>query len=238
MHSTHLTSMVFEHITDMLDNKKFKHLIVSGPSGIGKTYSILSAVKILEEETTITYHRLHGYVTPLSLYLALWKTRDEDSILIVDDFERDRGLCELLKMAMDPTYNIVSYPRITAASIVAVLEEQGFTDVPSEFEFNGHIVIATATDMNKPNLHADLQALKSRAWHLAAPTPPQSIKVNQSSDYYKEVFTTTSGQKVLEDLERIVNQLRIDGEDPNPHAAVWKCAQQALLQRIRNQISE
>ena len=38
------------------------------------------------------------------------------------------------------------------------------------------------------------------------------------------------------DLERIVNQLRIDGEDPNPNAAVWKCAQQALLQRIKNQI--
>jgi hypothetical protein len=230
--------MVFDHVTDMLTNKKFKHLIVSGPSGIGKTHSILSAVKILEEETTITYHRLNGHVTPLSLYLALWKTRDTDSILVVDDFGRDRGLCELLKMAMDPTYNIVSYPRITAASIVAVLEEQGFTDVPPEFEFNGHIVIATTTDMNKPNLHADLQALKSRAWHLATPTPPQIVKPNQSSDYYKDVFTTASGQKVLDDLERIVNQLRIDGEDPNPNAAVWKCAQQALLQRIHNQISE
>jgi len=237
MHSTYLTSMVFDHITDMLDNKKFKHLIVSGPSGIGKTYSILSAVKTIKEETTYTYHHLTGYVTPLSLYLALWKTRDEDSILVVDDFGRDRAVCELLKMAMDPTYNIVSYPRITASSIVSVLKEQGFTDVPPKFEFNGHIIIATTTDMNKLNLHPDLQALKSRAWHLAAPTPPVT-KLNQSSDYYKDVFTTASGQKVLEDLERVVNQLRIDGEDPNPNAAVWKCAQQALLQRIHNQISE
>ena len=92
--------------------------------------------------------------------------------------------------------------------------------------------------MNKPNLHPDLQALKSRACCVVAPTLPQSTKLNQSSDYYKDVFTTASGQKVLEDLERIVNQLRIDGEDPNPNAAVWKCAQQALLQRIHNQISE
>jgi hypothetical protein len=40
----------------------------------------------------------------------------------------------------------------------------------------------------------------------------------------------------LADLERIVQMTRLDSDNPNPQAAVWKCAQQALLQRVYNQM--
>ena len=55
---------------------------------------------------------------------------------------------------------------------------------------------------------------------------------------YRELFSTANGQAVLEDLERIVQMTRLDANDPNPNSAIWKCAQQALLQRIYNQITE
>ena len=54
---------------------------------------------------------------------------------------------------------------------------------------------------------------------------------------YKKIFTSAEGIKVLEDLERIANQTKLDAENPNPNTAVWKCAQQSLIQRIKNQIS-
>jgi hypothetical protein len=53
---------------------------------------------------------------------------------------------------------------------------------------------------------------------------------------YRELFSTANGQSVLADLERIVQMTRLDADNPNPNSAVWKCAQQALLQRIYNQI--
>jgi hypothetical protein len=53
---------------------------------------------------------------------------------------------------------------------------------------------------------------------------------------YKELFNTANGLAVLADLERIVQMTRLDSDNPNPNSAVWKCAQQALLQRIYNQI--
>jgi hypothetical protein len=55
---------------------------------------------------------------------------------------------------------------------------------------------------------------------------------------YRELFSTPNGQAVLEDLERIVQMTRLDANDPNANSAIWKCAQQALLQRIYNQITE
>jgi hypothetical protein len=53
---------------------------------------------------------------------------------------------------------------------------------------------------------------------------------------YRELFDSVNGQAVLADLERIVQMTRLDSDNPNPQAAVWKCAQQALLQRVYNQM--
>lgn len=53
---------------------------------------------------------------------------------------------------------------------------------------------------------------------------------------YRELFSTVNGQAVLQDLERIAQMTRLDAGDPNPNSAIWKCAQQALLQRIYNQM--
>ena len=53
---------------------------------------------------------------------------------------------------------------------------------------------------------------------------------------YRALFSTPNGEAVLNDLERIAQMTRLDSDNPNPQAAVWKCAQQALLQRIYNQI--
>jgi hypothetical protein len=53
---------------------------------------------------------------------------------------------------------------------------------------------------------------------------------------YQQLFATANGQAVLEDLERIAQMTRLDSDNPNPNSAIWKCAQQALLQRIYNQM--
>ena len=53
---------------------------------------------------------------------------------------------------------------------------------------------------------------------------------------YKTVFNSPAGDAVLADLERIVNATKLDANNPNPNSAIWKCAQQNLVQRILNQL--
>jgi hypothetical protein len=52
------------------------------------------------------------------------------------------------------------------------------------------------------------------------------------------VFESPSGQAVLADLDRIINQTRITSDSPNPYSAVYIVAQQHLLRRIKNMCSE
>jgi len=55
---------------------------------------------------------------------------------------------------------------------------------------------------------------------------------------YRELFDSDNGEAVLQDLERITQMTRLDADNPNANSAIWKCAQQALLQRIYNQIKK
>ena len=58
--------------------------------------------------------------------------------------------------------------------------------------------------------------------------------MKQLKECYLRVFDTDSGRAVMNDLERITNQTRISSDAPNSNSAVYKIAQQQLIQRIRN----
>ena len=44
--------------------------------------------------------------------------------------------------------------------------------------------------------------------------------------FYRQIFESTAGKAVLDDLERITNQTRVTSDSPNPYAAVYVIAQQ------------
>jgi len=58
--------------------------------------------------------------------------------------------------------------------------------------------------------------------------------MKQLKECYLRVFDTDSGRAVMHDLERITNQTRISSDAPNANSAIYKIAQQQLIQRIRN----
>ena len=53
---------------------------------------------------------------------------------------------------------------------------------------------------------------------------------------YRDVFCTPPGAIVLADLERKARANKIDGDAPNPHAAIYRVAQQDLLIYINRMI--
>ena len=61
-----------------------RSLIVSGPAGLGKSFTVEEKLAELESKGThVTY--IKGYVRPLSLYSLLYNSRHETSVLVFDD---------------------------------------------------------------------------------------------------------------------------------------------------------
>lgn len=52
---------------------------------------------------------------------------------------------------------------------------------------------------------------------------------------FKQLFLSEMGQRVLEDIERVANTTKVDGDNPNSNAAIYKTAQLALVQYIKKQ---
>ncbi len=62
--------------------------------------------------------------------------------------------------------------------------------------------------------------------------------VTELKDAYLAVFNTPRGQLVIKDLERIINGTRVTADAPNPYSAIFKVAQQQLIQRINNMMEK
>jgi hypothetical protein len=63
-----------------------------------------------------------------------------------------------------------------------------------------------------------------------------SKNISDINDSYSNVFETPEGRNVLSDLERVANLTKIDANNPNSGAAIYKLAQLSLVQRIKNQL--
>lgn len=55
---------------------------------------------------------------------------------------------------------------------------------------------------------------------------------------YKDVFDTPQGEIVLLDLERLSRRAVVDSKDVNRDNAVYRCAQEDMLQYIRNKLDK
>lgn len=130
-------------------------LIVSGPPGLGKSYTV---EKVLEERelldaSTLTddeleehsgqpmYDVISGTITAVGLYIALWNLRN-GGILVLDDCDdvfRDETCLNLLKAVLDSN----AKRRVSYRKKAHWMNEMG---IPTSFEFAGSIVFCTNVD--------------------------------------------------------------------------------------------
>lgn len=143
-------------------------LIVSGPAGLGKSYTVeqqLSQWDAEQENHTI----IKGYVKTTGLYRKLWNYREAGQVIVFDDADSiffDDVSLNMLKAVCDTTER----------RIVSYLSEAKFEDgegevIPNSFEFNGTIIFITNLDFDAlidrgHRLAPHLQALISRAHYI------------------------------------------------------------------------
>jgi hypothetical protein len=145
-------------------------LIVSGPAGLGKSYTVEAKMAELEKQGHhINY--IKGYVRPLALYKLLYESRHSRSVLVFDDSDsifHDDVSMNLLKGACDSTDRRVLH--WLSRSLEREEGEDG-ENIPEKFEFEGSIIFITNYDFDRLiesgyKLAPHFEALVSRSHYL------------------------------------------------------------------------
>jgi hypothetical protein len=139
-------------------------LIVSGPAGVGKSYSIEKMLQSAPRSTMIK-----GFVRPTGLYKTLYEYRDPGCVIVFDDadsiFQDDVAL-NLLKAACDTTEK-----RVLHWLTETRMEDEDGDRMPRSFEFQGSIVFITNYDFDDlirrgSKLAPHLEAMISRSHYI------------------------------------------------------------------------
>ena len=147
-----------------------RSLIVSGPAGLGKSFTVEEKLEALEHQGYhVTY--IKGYVRPLALYRLLYNSRNERSVLVFDDSDSvfsDDVSMNLLKGACDSTERRILH--WLSESVGRLQDEEG-ESVPEKFEFLGSVIFITNCDFDDmiargSKLAPHFQALISRSHYL------------------------------------------------------------------------
>lgn len=164
-------------------------LIVSGPPGLGKSHTALTAIEEMEAEGKMVnalefsdlednedadeaaegkriYDVLSGSISAVGLFKALWDTRN-GGILLLDDTDevfRDEVCLNLLKNALDSGKKRM----LTWRKEANWLEDYG---ISRTFEYKGHVVFLTNIDFESEiakngKMAEHFKALIDRSYYL------------------------------------------------------------------------
>jgi hypothetical protein len=148
---------------------KVRSMIVSGPAGIGKTYTVEGILEGAAAEAKIKYEKISGFVKPTGLFKALWNNRHENCVILIDDADSafdDEVALNLLKAALDTNKRRM----ISWRSEKIFMDEVG-EEIPSSFEYRGSMVFITNKNFEQviaqgKAMAPHFQALISRSFYL------------------------------------------------------------------------
>lgn len=125
---------------------KIRSLIVSGPAGLGKSFTIEQAIKNYDPQGKKTVIA-RGYARTTGLYMLLHEYRNKGNVIILDDIDsifNDMDALNLLKAALDTTEERI----ISWRSETKMTDADG-NPIDREFEFEGTIIFITNIDFDE-----------------------------------------------------------------------------------------
>lgn len=158
---------VLEALIDDVIEGDVRALIVSGPPGLGKSYTVEQKLKNVENCRFVK-----GHASAKGLYELLYNYREEGSVVVLDDADSvfiDERALNLLKTALDTTEErVLSW--LTAGPFGQSGEESD-GGLPQSFVFEDSIIFITNLDfdgmINKGSkISKHLEALVSRAHYI------------------------------------------------------------------------
>lgn len=136
-------------VIDMLANAsclgQIRSLIISGPAGLGKSYTVEQAVQAYDPEGKKSIIA-KGFVRPTGLYLLLHEYRHPGNVIVLDDADSifsDQDALNILKAACDTTKK----RQISWRAETRMVDADG-EPIDRTFEYNGTIIFITNKDFD------------------------------------------------------------------------------------------
>ena len=161
---------ILDSMTKAVLNGDIRAMIVSGPPGVGKSFTVEGQIERANLFQNIAnakpkHEVVKGSASPIGLYKKLYEYSDENSVIVFDDCDSilfDDVSLNLLKGALDSGKS----RKISWLSESRVLKNEG---IPDSFTFNGSVIFITNLkfDQVRSNKLKDhLEALQSRCHYL------------------------------------------------------------------------
>ncbi len=158
--------LCLEELTNSTISGDSRALIVSGPPGLGKSYTVES---ILQDKNEEEYRIVKGFVRATGLYRLLYEMRHKNCVIVFDDCDSiffDDVTLNLLKAACDTTER----RRISWRSETKMRDDDEDL-LPTSFDFEGAVIFITNYDFDKMiqsghKLSEHLAAMVSRAHYI------------------------------------------------------------------------
>lgn len=196
---------ILGELTEAALNGDARAVIVSGPAGLGKSFTVEEKLRHWDPEQ-LDHAVVKGYVKPTGLLRLLYRYREEGQVIVFDDADTvffDDTCLNLLKAVCDTT----DIRQVSYLAEVNMIDEDTGEQIPRRFDFNGTIIFITNLDMDAMidrghKLAPHLSALVSRSHYI-------DLTIRAKRDYLVRI------KQVVKD-----GMLRMHGLDSDEEAEV------------------
>jgi hypothetical protein len=160
---------ILQEMTDAALAGEARALIVSGPAGLGKSFTVEETLRKWDPKE-LRHTIVKGYVKATALYKLLYAHSQEGMVLVFDDADTiffDDTSLNILKAACDSNKT----RRVSYMTEGALYDDDTSDKLPKSFEFKGTIIFITNYDFDAMiskghKLAPHLNAMISRAHYI------------------------------------------------------------------------
>jgi hypothetical protein len=202
---------ILEDMTQAAIDGNARAIIVSGPPGLGKSYTVHEAL----ERWDIDGHShtvIKGYVKATGLFKLLYQHRHPGNVLVFDDADdlfKDGTCLNFLKAVCDTTKKrVVSY-----MSEGTLIDDESAERLPKSFQFDGTIIFITNYDFDQMiarghMLAPHLEALVSRSHYI-------DLAMKTRRDYIVRIKMVAATGKLFHGLDDVAVKEVLEFIDEN-----------------------
>jgi len=160
---------ILEDLTIGSTTGQVRSLIVSGPAGLGKSYTVEETLKFWDPDG-VDHTIIKGYVRATGLYKLLFAHSEPGKVIVFDDADTiffDDTSLNMLKAVCDSTES----RRVSYLTEGQLFDDETGTQLPKSFEFKGTIIFITNYDFDAMiekghKLAPHLLAMMSRSHYI------------------------------------------------------------------------
>ena len=184
-------------------------LIVSGPAGLGKSYTVETALRNWDPNE-LNHTIVKGYVRATGLVKLLYQYRNAGQVIVFDDADSiffDDVSLNLLKAVCDTTER----RRVSWLSEGKLIDDDSAELIPRSFDFDGTIIFISNYDFDAMidkghKLAPHLQALVSRAHYIDLSLKTQRDYLIRIRQVIKQGLLAELGNDARDDVVEYIEQ--------------------------------